>query len=188
MPNITGKNAKLIFRHYLSSANDLFTSESEFLATNSKNKFSILGQIEKNKEKYQKNGYFEFILEYPELKGCNHWLQSVFPTLAPAGSENGFFDLGSSYPGNDWHGLSRSQSSNSFLDGSPFHENWYHPIGQRSSYGNKYCLPNPHDFTGSNNHNCLYETKLYIIIPYERYISCQRKQIFRVALKANKYL
>ena len=176
MPKVTGKNAKLIFRHHLASSSDYFTSESEFLSTNSPNKFSILGEIQRNQEYYKSNGYFEFILEYPELKGCNHWLQKVFPTLAAANEDNGFFDLGSSYPNNGWHGLQKSSSTNTFLDGSPYSKYWYHPIGQKYEYAGNACLPHPNDDgSNSSSRNCIYDTSLFIVIPNKRIFTCKRR-------------
>ena len=171
MTSVAGKNAKLIFRHHIESKSDLFTSSENYLSINTPNKYSIIGQIAKNKEYYKSNGYFEFILEYPELKGCNHWKQSIFPSEAEHGVENGFVDLGFSYPANsahEWHGLSKGKSG-SYLDGTPHEDNWHYPIGQPYLYCEHYALPSPLDTSCSTGHY-LKDTSLYIVIPFERFI------------------
>ena len=167
MTSFTDKNIKLIFHHRVQSKNDLFTNMSELRSSNTNNKYSIIGSIEANKNRYKSKGYFEFFLEYPELKGCNHWKQSVFPTEAEAGASNGFVDLGSSYPLKGWGGLSKSSiSSNTFLDGSPKIDSWYFPVGLRASYCDSYCHPNPFDSSSIiESCACLKDLNIYIVIP-----------------------
>jgi hypothetical protein len=117
---------RLIFRHKYETDADLFTSESEVLSCNSKKKFSILGTID---ESFRSNGVYEFLLEYPEVEGFNHWTQTKNPVTCQPNTENGYKGIHISWSSWYWHGLSRSSTSSTFIDGSPFHGTFYYAIG-----------------------------------------------------------
>ena len=141
---INSKNMKLIFSHKIESKEDFFTSDKEARSINLKNKYSILAYIERNQEKYRIMGMFEFILLFSDKEGCNHWKQKLFPTQANHSVENGFIDLGSTYSDNYWRGLSLSNCNDcSYIDGSPFDNTWFFPIGQKDAYHSQYCIPDP---------------------------------------------
>ena len=156
----------LIFRHNLTQESDRFLNDDEARDANSSNKYSILGKIEREQKKYLIDGMFEFILEYPEIEGCNHWKQKLFPTQANHSVENGFIDLGSTYSDNYWRGLSLSNCNDcSYIDGSPFDNTWFFPIGQKDSYQKQYCIPDPIYEQGTSKYPCVSDIKLYIRCP-----------------------
>ena len=83
----------LIFDHTLEKQSDIFTSVAEAKYSNTERKYSRLGFATKHLKNFRKNGKFEFIMEYPNEKQINHWTQTVFPTLAKPGEENGFLNI-----------------------------------------------------------------------------------------------
>ena len=124
----------LVFRHKFETNADLFSKESEVLFHESKNKFSILGAID---ESFRSNGVYEFLLEYPEVEGFNHWTQTKNPATCPPNTENGYKGINITWNTYGWHGLSRSDpTSGAFIDGSPFSEGWFYAIGQNANWFN----------------------------------------------------
>ena len=124
----------LVFRQKYESAEDLFKNESEVLFSNAEKKFSILGNIDKS---FRIRNKYEFLLEYPGNDGFNHWTQTKNPVFAEPEKENGYKPIATSWTGCSWHGLSRSSETNrTFIDGSPFHGNWFYSIGAYITYYN----------------------------------------------------
>ena len=131
---------------------------------------------------------FEFILEYPEIEGCNHWKQKIFPTQAQPGEENGFFDMGSTYSNNYWHGLALSSSNEAtYIDGSPSDAttSWFFGIGQKSTYNSIYRIPHPD--ASKTNTTYLSEIRLWIRKPDSLSNKCTESITFLLAFHI-KYL
>ena len=129
----SGKNWLKIFSHEMIE-NNYFTSEKELQLTNNDGKFSIIGAID---ESFKVNGVYEFLLEYPiELPNeFNHWNQTLFP-LESADYEPDieYNPIEISWNIN-FYGLSRSDSTLTFLDGSKY-SNWWYAIGAKSKHRN----------------------------------------------------
>ena len=70
-----GINWLLIFYHNTKNQ-DYFVVESLFLFSNTPTMFSLWGLIT---EEFKIDGYYEFLLEYPDYDGFNQWKQSKFP-------------------------------------------------------------------------------------------------------------
>ena len=67
-----GKQWKKIFYHDLPKSS-LFNSFEEGMKCFEENKYSLLYSIN---DEHRINGYYEFLLEYPDFKGFNRWIQS----------------------------------------------------------------------------------------------------------------
>ena len=65
----------LVFHHNTINSN-FFNSYSEFLSTDSIDKYSILGFID---DDFKIDNSFEFIMEYPETSKYAHWKQDINP-------------------------------------------------------------------------------------------------------------
>ena len=121
---------------------DWFTSDEEFLSTNTEYKYSILGLIDEN---FKIGEYYEFLLQYPfeELSsGYNNWKQKIFPIdiIQENNSvdvNNGYFVDTSchiSWTNGNWKGLARSnRPGDAFVDGS-YDWRWWFTIGAKKPY------------------------------------------------------
>ena len=147
----------LIFDHTLEQQSDLFTSIDEAKNSNTKRKYSRLGFATKHLKNFCINGKYEFIMEYPNEKQINHWTQTIFPTLAKPSKENGYVKIRADNSDYAWHGLSVSNASQTYLDGSPYHPEWYYPIGQSKIYDAYYCIPKP-----VSGRYCISRVKLWV--------------------------
>jgi len=118
-----------IFYHY-SGSGDYFANNIEALNSNTSNKFSILNKLN---EKYQVNGKYEFLLQYPEVSGFNRWKQSYLPydDIEILGNKAiGYEPVSISWSERKWGGLVRSNyPDRTTIDGSAGHSNWYYSIG-----------------------------------------------------------
>ena len=112
-----------------SSTSSFFSSYSEALSSKTQYKYSIIGEID---SKYQFNGKYEFLLEYPGIDGYNRWRQTYNPKDNPETSGQaaiGYEGVNISFPGRFWGGLVRSTNSNTAFEGSAGHANWWFAIG-----------------------------------------------------------
>ena len=125
---------KLVFYHKFENNADLFKDEAEAKQTNQAKKYSILGKID---SRYQINKEYEFLLEYPKFAGYfNHWAQTKNPIYANANEDNGYRAINVSWTENDWRGLAKSSSGNTYIDGSPFNSSWFYSIGLYNNWKN----------------------------------------------------
>ena len=120
----------LVFFH--DSSFGKFESKREGAYSLKKNKFSVLKNID---DSFKINGVFEFLLKYPNATGQNHWTQTVSPAYAQPNTENGYVPINISWRGDGFQGLSLSNSSTAYIDGSPFHPHNFFAIGSMYNCG-----------------------------------------------------
>ena len=116
----------LVFFHDSNFGNFKTNKEASFSLN--KNKYSVLKRID---ETFKINGVFEFLLMYPNATGQNHWTQTVSPAYAQPNEENGYKEINVSWTVNGFHGLSLSNASKAYIDGSPFEATCYYAIGSK---------------------------------------------------------
>ena len=127
--------------HHNSNGGIFFTNESNAKKSNLPNLYSIFWEIS---NKFKIEGYFEFLLEYPELIGYNRWKQNVFPLEALKTDSISYIPIQNTWTGFGWKGLYKSSRPESTLiDGTSDLCCWFFSIG---SYG-KYYSPR---FPGPN--------------------------------------
>ena len=156
-----------IFYHNVTGGEQFyFQSDEEALWSHTPQKYSILGLIS---DKFKINEYYEFLLEYPEIKGFNDWKQKIFPKDVDESKniESGYTCDSSegcscSWTGKFWKGLSRSYLSYlTFLDGSYNNENWWYSIGAKQGHANRIAFPGP-VYEGYRDGKHVYEVVLWI--------------------------
>ena len=144
----------LIFHH---NSNGGYFSSNELLMYYSEHKYSALETL----EKYRINGYFEFLLEYPQLDGYNRFIQKSNPTKTA--SIEGYRKKHLSWELHDFGGLALSSDpSCTYIDGSPGNGNdWFYSIGlyNKWDYGD---IPGPYN-KGEGDYY-LHEVNLWIRI------------------------
>ena len=125
----------LIFHH--NSAGGYF-SNNELLMYYSDHKYSALGSL----EKYRINGFFEFLLEYPELDGYSRFIQISNPTQTK--SIEGYKKKHLSWETRGFGGLAlSSDTSYTYIDGTPGNAiNWHYAIGSYTKWTDGY-IPGP---------------------------------------------
>ena len=112
----------LVFYHNTTSGNYYNKNNNEVLHCKSKYKFSILGKL----NDFKMNDGFEFLLEYPELSGYNHWYQSSNPVFSS--TVDNYRNISISWNASSWYGLAKSnEATATLIDGSP--TSWHYPIG-----------------------------------------------------------
>ena len=124
-------NAKWLKIFYHNSTGGIYFSNiSHALKSDLPQLYSILGEINDN---FKINGYFEFLLEYPEYSGYNRWKQQINPKDNPEFPNQqaiGYQEVSCSWKGQYFGGLVRSSRfSWTLLDGSTGYDNWYYAIG-----------------------------------------------------------
>ena len=113
---------------------------------NEEDKFSILGLITDDFK--VENGYYEFLLKYPEHPGgYNHWQQKGFPLTTKEENDIGYHLCDGceiTWDGRDWRGLAKSnRTSETFIDGSNSNY-WFYAIGaMHSNYNHPVQIPGP---------------------------------------------
>ena len=175
----------LIFQHIVDDGNDFFKRDmNECLYSNTERKFSRLGYVSQNLNKFKNEAHkYEFLLEYPDINRSNHWMQAVFPTNAQGGTDIGYEEIRCDMKGHSWGGLSLS-STNTFIDGSPGNNNsWHYPICQFLNYTpDLYCMPNPldgePDVTTDEKYSCVKYVRLWIKINNKFFIVTKITNIY----------
>ena len=126
-----GATWELIFYHDITNG-DIFDDNLALLSNDAK-RFSIIGTINDN---FKHNGYFEYLLEYPEVPGYVQWKQSIDiarTTSTQTSEDIGFRKIHSDYK--YFHGLSRStESTATTFDGSPATIGYWFSIGAKAYY------------------------------------------------------
>lgn len=126
---VNGVNYVKIFEHFTSEG--LFTSEAQALLNKQKGKFSVLSLIDNLKAP----GTYKFMLYYPEMGKMNVWEQRKNPlnctqaNTTSGHSVDGYNPINVQMTGEYFGGLERSTTSNTLLDGSTGHSNWWYAIG-----------------------------------------------------------
>lgn len=125
-----------IFRHhisggYWSSASDWAQVKNYTAEGYNGNKFSLLYKLN---DSMKINGEFIFKLVMPAY--TNIWAQTHNPLLdAPsAATVPGYRAISVQTTANSWGGLSKSDSTSSFIDGYPANSSWYYPLGSVASW------------------------------------------------------
>ena len=125
-----------LFYHNSSAGTVLFSSKDEFLKCNVANKISDLWALEQFRGK---DGKFELLLQYQNSTGYNRWKQSSnFTKETIAGYEA----VACSWTSNYWGGLEPDTATNTWVDGSVNHSNWFYAIGPRVTYNGGMPGPN----------------------------------------------
>lgn len=126
---VNGVNYVKVFEHFTSEG--LFTSEAQALLNKQKGKFSVLSLIDNLKAP----GTYKFMLYYPEMGKMNVWEQRKNPlnctqaNTTSGHSVDGYNPINVQMTGEYFGGLERSTTSNTLLDGSTGHGNWWYAIG-----------------------------------------------------------
>lgn len=139
----------LILNHLTDSG--FFINADDAANKNDNNPNADLYSILYKLEKFRNNGKFILKINWPSLGlGRNIWSQTINPVTNPGISSTnpveGYVPIDIQYTSNSWGGLEQ-YGSNTFLDGTVMHSNWYYAIGSYTSYGEG--LPS---FNGSTNH------------------------------------
>ena len=138
MKTKTENNANWVrlFYHNSKSGTVLFdkNNKAEFLKCHTADKQSDLWALEQFRGK---DGKFELLLQYQNSTGYNRWKQSSNFTKEKIA---GYEAVAVSWTGNYWGGL-ETDGSNTFVDGSVNHGNWFYAIGPFSNYNNG--MPGP---------------------------------------------
>ena len=174
-----GVDWHLIF-HHNAKENVYFTKNSEkLLFCNETQRFSILGTLTNN---YKINGYFEFLIEYPEISYLIHWRQKKNPIKY--NSDIGFVPLHVPLTSNKFVGLALSNYYNgsTFLHGNVGSNSWFYSIGAYHGWLSDGSFPGPNIADENKNSIGVFIVSLYVRI--RRFISCKimRKQKFNVEL------
>ena len=139
-----GANWLLIFHHDISTG-QLF-DEEKIRNAHDRYLYSIIYNVS---GKYKENGYFEYLLEYPEVEGYNRWLQKIdiaSTDKTQTSADIGYKGIHISFNGNHWGGISRSNSELcTIFDGSPgigtIDNNYWYSIGAIRYYFDTFTFP-----------------------------------------------
>ena len=161
-----------VFHHNTNNNTVWFKNEAEASHCNSIYKFSILDQLEYFRNK---DGNFEFLLEYPIdfPNKYNRWIQSDNPATTienntSSGSPaTGYTAIHIDWADHFWGGLLKSSPGDSnpartLIDGSTNHGNWYYSIGCYNNVKNDWenSMPGPNN----SSTNSMSEVNLYVRI------------------------
>ena len=119
----------LIFHHNL--VDGIFPSNYSAGFSQRRHRYSVLSRVNDN---FKIDGYFEFILYYPDIEEYCQWKQNVNPMVAPCGSDIGFEPVNCTWdnfvpdPENNFTGLRLSPSEFTLLDGIN-DGRWHYAIG-----------------------------------------------------------
>lgn len=145
-----------VFHHNNQNGATLFAA-SEVGHIDTPYKQSVLADMNGLKSK---DGKFEFLLEYSELRGYNRWRQTDNPytlTVANSGSTvmvPGYQAIQISWGGNYWGGLAKSTiPTSTYIDGSVGVSDWWYAIGAITPYGTapNIGIPGPNSTTVSGS-------------------------------------
>ena len=138
-----------IFYHNASNHDYFNDAKDALLSLNNKNKYSILKYLPRiHTFEYRK---FEFLLEYPGLKGYNRWKQTSNPTKNNDVYGYEAVESQITWP---WYfvGL-RKYDSSTFLAGCSKPPGWWHfAVGSYTYYSSNNTFPGPTTSSSSNHH------------------------------------
>ena len=163
-----GADWQLIFYHN-AKGNVFFTRGSEsLLFCNKTQQFSILGTLTNN---YKINGYFEFLIEYPEINYLIHWRQKKNPIKYD--SNVGFVPLHVPYNPSTFLGLALAKNcdDSTFLHGNVGGGSWFFSIGCYTAWSGDGSFPGPYLEDKDKNAIGIFIVSLYVRI--RRSISCK---------------
>lgn len=166
----------LIFRHN-SVKGGFFIDSNEARFSMNPNKFSLLSRINSSFKVTNDNAdfFYEFILEYPELEGFNHWSQELFPSDERTETDQvGYKELSQiSWSNSYWGGLALNEheKESSYIDGSPLTQTWHFAIGAYKSYLIDNQFPGPCLIQNSCK-NSVSEVKLWMRLDNPELIHC----------------
>ena len=117
--------------------------------------FSILDQLETFR---RADGTFLLKIVFPELAAPNYniWKQTSNPVEATSRGVTGYEAVDIHFTGNYWGGLEYSDRTQTLLDGSVDHGNWFYAVGTTLAWSGG--MPGP-DGTISS------KTELYALLP-----------------------
>lgn len=160
-----------VFHHNTNNNTVWFKNETEALHCNSIYKFSILDQLEYFRNK---DGNFEFLLEYPIdfPNKYNRWIQSDNPaTTIEVDALNGSPAIGYTaihvdWTSSLWGGLLKGNYSGKFcfMDGETNHANWHYAIGCYDNTNNTQCIEKWRAKMPGPNESPVTEVNLYVRI------------------------
>ncbi len=125
----------LVFNHNTVGgywANDVEANEFNIASPNiTTNKYSILSKLDELKSATA----YEFRLHYPGLGITNHWSQTFDPRSggSPSRPVPGYIPISIDTTASLWGGLEQN-STNTYLDGSANHSNWWYSLGSVNAY------------------------------------------------------
>jgi len=133
--NAHGRTWVMIFNHDIDQGG-YFNNFSDAMYSLNPHKYSIFQLISPD---FITDGYFEFLLEYPDVSGFNQWRQDLLPwNNTEVNDENakGYQGISISWNASQWGGLvlsnnyySATYNVSTLLDGSAGHVNWWYAIG-----------------------------------------------------------
>ena len=142
--------SKWILVYFLNASELMFFDDDNILFSNLTSRYSVLGSLD---DSYKNNGYFYFLLEYPELgdKKYIYWKQIMNPVHTELNDNIGYVPIKvpefTRNEKEDFKGLAKSaDSSDTFFDGSPGdkYSSFYYSIGSKKSYRTDGKIPGPH--------------------------------------------
>jgi len=121
----------LLFSHDYGASGELFASDADAALRNAQDPTADLYSILDYTSAFENSdGTYELRLTWPgEGLDINHWTQTTDPT---GDGVSDYTAIDVSYTGNSWGGLELSSNSNTYLDGSVDHSNWWYSVGARS--------------------------------------------------------
>ena len=144
-----------------------YRNEMEYI--NEEDRFSILGLITDDFK--VENGYYEFLLKYPEHPGgFNHWQQKVFPLTAEVNTDIGYHRCDGcniTWDGMTWNGLANSnRTDQTFIDGCNNKKYWWYAIGAMQAHNSNESLQFPGPASDNEGYR-VYSVYLYLRITDE---------------------
>lgn len=132
---------QLIFYHDASGG--WFDAETA-LCNNNEKLFSAIGLITSD---YKHDGYYEYLIEYPELTDYIRWQQKVAiadTSASPTKEEIGYKKIHVEFTEREFDGIARSSRSESIFDGTSSAYTYWYSIGATKGYFEKQEFPGPY--------------------------------------------
>ena len=162
-----GVNWQLIFFHNSTGRVFFEKNSSDLLFCNKSQQFSNLGILTNN---YKTKGFFEFLIEYPEINFIIHWKQKKNPVKAS--SNVGFVPLRVDNNTAKFNGLALSSATSlTFLDGNIGSGDWHYAIGSYESWGGSERFPGPLLYNEDNNFYGI--SLVYMYVRIKTSLSCK---------------
>ena len=147
--NYIDKSWVLLFKQDVSKNPRFFTNADEYLNYYNESDndiYSILGEAHQWEKKFDQ---YEFLLEYPQLVGYNHWKQTNFPLDEKQNKvPEGYYNISNTWINLDFGGLIYNGRC-SLLKGSIRSSWWFYAIGTKPNCGgfgvDSIPGPNTHD-------------------------------------------